>query len=237
MKPRLVVLTGAGISAESGISTFRDANGLWEGHRIEDVASPEGWKRNPEKVLEFYNLRRKQLGEVVPNLAHHILKKLEDHFEVYVITQNVDDLHERAGSSNIVHLHGQLRQVRSSTHEEVIYDIAYGELKIGDMCETTGSQLRPNIVWFGEQVPMMDSAIEITLQSDIFLVIGTSLEVYPAASLLNFVPYGKPVYIIDPNRHENRSGSNVVAISKKATEGMMDLYVNLTGRRFDDQDN
>lgn len=233
-KPLLAVLTGAGISAESGIRTFRDANGLWEGHRIEEVASPEGWQRNPLKVLEFYNQRRKQLGETAPNKAHRILKKLEDFFEVFVITQNVDDLHERAGSSNIIHLHGELTKVRSVADENCVYDIGYGELNLGDFCVKTGAQLRPHIVWFGEAVPMMEAAIEITLRADFFLVAGTSLEVYPAASLVHFVGSDRPVYLIDPNRHKEKNRGNMVTISKVATEGMSDLFVTLTGEIYHD---
>lgn len=233
-KPLLAVLTGAGISAESGIKTFRDANGLWEGHRIEEVASPEGWELNPLKVLEFYNQRRKQLRETVPNKAHRILKKLEDSFDVHIITQNVDDLHERAGSSNIIHLHGELTKVRSTIDEKCVYDIGYGELNEGDLCARTKAQLRPHIVWFGEAVPMMEDAINIALKADVFIVVGTSLEVYPAASLINFISADKPVYLIDPNRHEERNGGNVKTISKVATEGMSDLFVTLTGEIYHD---
>lgn len=232
MKKKLVVLTGAGISAESGIRTFRDAGGLWEGHRIEDVASPEGWINNAQLVIDFYNKRRKQLFEVEPNAAHLLLKKLETYFDVQVITQNVDDLHERAGSTNIVHLHGKLTEVRSTRNEFDVYDIGYGELNLGDTCKN-GHQLRPNIVWFGEAVPMMDEAVNVVQKADIFIVIGTSLEVYPAASLIHYVPAEKPIYIIDPNRHESLGKSYISIIQKTATEGMQDLFVHLTDENYE----
>jgi NAD-dependent deacetylase len=219
----LVVLTGAGISAESGLKTFRDSGGLWEGHRIEDVASPEGFARNPEMVLDFYNQRRRQLDQASPNDAHALLARLESHFQVTVITQNVDDLHERGGSSNVVHLHGELRYGCSSKNRDIRSFLGANDILYGDLA-TDGSQLRPDIVWFGEAVPKMDVAIGATLLADIFLVIGTSLEVYPAASLLHFVPHGKPVYIIDPARHTDRHNPHVRVISKKATDGMRELY-------------
>lgn len=196
MKKKLVVLTGAGISAESGISTFRGADGLWEGHNIMDVASPTGWKKNPELVLEFYNQRRRQLHEVHPNPAHLALPALEDKYEVTVITQNVDNLHERAGSSRIIHLHGELLKARSTGNENLVYDWP-GDIRIGDVCEA-GHQLRPHIVWFGEMVPMMDVAVSETAQADIFLVIGTSLAVYPAAGLLDMIPRHCNAYLVDP---------------------------------------
>lgn len=216
----LVVLTGAGISAESGIKTFRDAGGLWEGHSIEEVASPEGFEKNPELVLEFYNARRKQLAEVEPNFAHTALKELEQHFKVNIITQNVDDLHERAGSSHVLHLHGELIKVQSTGNPAFIETIGYNELKLGNVCPL-GFQLRPHIVWFGEAVPEMEKAIEITQRADVFLIIGTSLEVYPAASLLDFVPYPKPVFIIDPYRHKSTSHSMVEVIQDTATQGIV----------------
>ena len=196
MKKKLVVLTGAGISAESGIKTFRDSDGLWEGHNVMDVATPEGWHRNPALVLDFYNQRRKQLKEVQPNLGHQILAELENDFDVYIITQNVDDLHERAGSTNITHLHGQLLKVRSSKNENYILDWQ-DDLNFGDV-DQQGNQLRPHIVWFGEQVPALEEAITITEQADYFAVIGTSLQVYPAAGLIDFTPKNTPVYYIDP---------------------------------------
>lgn len=196
MKKKLVVLTGAGISAESGIKTFRDSDGLWEGHNVMDVATPEGWHKNPALVLDFYNQRRQQLKEVQPNLGHLILAELENDFDIYIITQNVDDLHERAGSTNITHLHGELLKVRSSKNENYILDWQ-DDLNFGDF-DQQGNQLRPHIVWFGEQVPALEDAIRITEQADYFAVIGTSLQVYPAASLINFTSKNTPIYYIDP---------------------------------------
>lgn len=196
MKKKLVILTGAGISAESGIKTFRDSDGLWEGHNVMDVATPEGWNKNQELVLDFYNQRRKQLKEVQPNLGHQILAELEKDFDVYIITQNVDDLHERAGSTNVTHLHGELLKVRSVKNEIDTLDWL-GDLNIGDY-DQNGDQLRPHIVWFGEQVPALDDAILITEQADYFAVIGTSLQVYPAAGLINYTPKSTPIYYIDP---------------------------------------
>ena len=195
---KIVVLTGAGISAESGLKTFRDSGGLWEEHRIEDVATFEGWQRNPLLVLNFYNERRKQLQGAEPNAAHKALVKLEQKYDVQIITQNVDDLHERAGSSKVIHLHGELKKSRSTVDENLVYDIKGWELKLGDKCEK-GSQLRPHIVWFGEAVPMILLATELTEQADIFVVIGTSLNVYPAASLIEFVSDKAMKYLIDPN--------------------------------------
>lgn len=196
MKKKLVVLTGAGISAESGIKTFRDSDGLWEGHNVMDVATPEGWYKNQELILDFYNQRRKQLKEVLPNPGHQILAELENDFDVYIITQNVDDLHERAGSTNITHLHGELLKVRSSKNENYILEWK-DDLKIGDNDEN-GHQLRPHIVWFGEQVPALEDAIALAEQADYFAVIGTSLQVYPAAGLINYTPKTTPIYYIDP---------------------------------------
>lgn len=198
MKKKLVVLTGAGISAESGIATFRDANGLWEGHDVMEVASPQGWARNPKVVLDFYNERRKNAFNVQPNQGHKILAELESDFDVRIITQNVDDLHERAGSSQVIHLHGKLFESRSTLDPKLVYHMEGWELNIGDKCEK-GSQLRPNIVWFGEPVPMMEKALEETMQADIFLVVGTSLMVYPAAGLVDVVGAGVPVFVVDPN--------------------------------------
>jgi NAD-dependent deacetylase len=195
---KLVVLTGAGMSAESGLATFRDAGGLWEGHRVEDVATPEAWRRNPELVLDFYNQRRKQALTVKPNRGHEILAELEQHFEVTIITQNVDNLHERAGSTQVLHLHGSLFESRSTLNPKLIYPIA-GQLNIGDVCER-GSQLRPNIVWFGELVPMIEVAANITAQADLFMVVGTSLAVYPAASLIDYAPDAIKKYVVDPKR-------------------------------------
>lgn len=221
MKKKLIVLSGAGISAESGISTFRDSDGLWEKHRIEDVASPEGFERNPQLVLDFYNKRRRQLKEVQPNKAHEILAELENDFDVYIITQNVDDLHERAGSSKVLHLHGELRKVRPENREDAAI-FWEDDINLGDVDEN-GIQLRPHIVWFGEMVPEMENAIEIAAQADIFLVIGTSMQVYPAAGLLSYVPTDSVVFYIDPNLHpyEYRKPEN--ALKMKATEGMEKL--------------
>jgi len=218
---KIVVLTGAGISAESGISTFRDANGLWENHDIMEVASPEGWRNNPELVLNFYNQRRKQLKEVQPNAAHHFLKDLEAKYEVVIITQNVDDLHERAGSSKIIHLHGELLKVRSESDENLIYEHSE-DVNLGDLA-TDGAQLRPHIVWFGEMVPMMEKAIEEVANADIMLVIGTSLQVYPAASLIDFIEFGKPIFVIDPNSVSVPNNPHIQVIQKTATEGVKDL--------------
>lgn len=193
---KVVVLTGAGISAESGISTFRDANGLWEGHDVMEVASPVGWERNQELVLDFYNKRRRQLKEVQPNAAHKALKDLEEKYEVHIITQNVDDLHERAGSKNVIHLHGELRKARSTFDENLVLDWE-NDLNAGDFCEHN-HQLRPHVVWFGEAVPMMEPAMEITENADVLMIIGTSMQVYPAAGLLHYAPEGIPVFFIDP---------------------------------------
>jgi len=195
---KIVVLTGAGISAESGLKTFRDSGGLWEEHRIEDVATFDGWQRNPQLVLTFYNERRKQLINAEPNAAHKALVRLEQKYNVQIITQNVDDLHERAGSSKVLHLHGELKKVRSTIDNNLVYELEGWELKMGDKCEK-GSQLRPHIVWFGEAVPMIQLATIMTEQADIFIVIGTSLNVYPAASLIQFVPDDAAMYLIDPN--------------------------------------
>jgi NAD-dependent deacetylase len=194
---KLVVLSGAGISAESGIPTFRDSNGLWEGHDVMQVASPEGWQANPELVLDFYNQRRKRALEVKPNRGHEILAQLEKYYDVTIVTQNVDNLHERAGSSHVIHLHGSLFESRSTADETLVYPIEGWELKLGDCCEK-GSQLRPNIVWFGEMVPLMEVAAEYACMADIFIVVGTSMVVYPAAGLINYVPYEAMKYIVDP---------------------------------------
>lgn len=220
MKPHLVVLTGAGISAESGLRTFRDANGLWEGHDVTHVASPEGFRQDPELVLDFYNQRRRQLEETEPNNAHLELAQLESSYKVSIITQNVDNLHERAGSTNILHLHGELTKVRSTGNPE---DILYWtkDLVLGDLCKE-GYQLRPHIVWFGEAVPMIEQAIEICQQADLLLIIGTSLQVYPAASLMHYVPSGTPIFYIDP-RPQIESQSNITVIPKIASEGMEDF--------------
>lgn len=196
MKKKLVVLTGAGISAESGINTFRDSGGLWEGHNVMDVATPEGWRRNPVLVLDFYNQRRKQLKVVQPNLGHKILAELENDFDVHIITQNVDNLHEQSGSSNVLHLHGELLKVRSSVNENYILDWE-GDLNFGNI-DDKGNQLRPHIVWFGEEVPALEEAVMIVEKADILVIIGTSLQVYPAAGLMNFAKSTIPIYYIDP---------------------------------------
>ncbi|MDV4102806.1 NAD-dependent protein deacylase [Elizabethkingia anophelis] len=214
---KIVVLSGAGISAESGIKTFRDSNGLWENHKIEDVASPEGFARNPELVLEFYNLRRRQLSEVNPNEAHYILAELQKDFDVHIITQNVDDLHERAGSENIIHLHGELKKARPVNDEESIIPWE-DDLNLGDLDEN-GIQLRPHIVWFGEMVPEMENAATIASTADILLVIGTSLQVYPAASLLHYVPAGCEIFVIDPHLSQNVTNEKNF-FKTPATEGM-----------------
>lgn len=222
MKKKLVVLSGAGISAESGIKTFRDYNGLWENHRIEDVASPEGFERNPQLVLDFYNARRRQLTEVEPNTAHKLLAELEEFFDVHIITQNVDDLHERAGSTKITHLHGELTKAKSTKENSEIVDYT-DDIKVGDL-HPDGSQLRPHIVWFGEMVPEMDNAIEIASQADFFLVIGTSMQVYPAASLIRYVPPHCEVFVIDPNlANPNAFTKSENYFRTTASEGIIQL--------------
>jgi NAD-dependent deacetylase len=211
----IVILTGAGISAESGIKTFRGSDGLWENHKVTDVATPEAWQRDPELVLRFYNERRKQIRTVQPNKAHLALVELEKNFNVDIVTQNIDDLHERAGSSKVLHLHGEINQSRSSTDENQIYNIVDVEMKIGDQCEL-GSQLRPNIVWFGESVPMIEPAIELMLKAEIVIVIGTSMQVYPAAGLLDFSKSTTQVYNIDPNSVMQSQQKNLSIIKQKA---------------------
>lgn len=223
----LVVLTGAGMSAESGISTFRDSDGLWERYPVEQVATPEGYAANPKLVIDFYNERRKQLLEVKPNRGHELLAELEQNFNVTIITQNVDNLHERAGSTHVVHLHGELTKVTSSyqpNNPDYIKELKpeQYEVKMGDTAED-GSQLRPFIVWFGEAVPMIETAVHYTEQADIFVIIGTSLNVYPAAGLLNYVPYGVPAYLIDPKEVKINSGRQVNVIRKGASEGVYEL--------------
>lgn len=216
---KLVALTGAGISAESGINTFRDAGGLWEGHDVMEVASPEGWAKNPELVLNFYNERRKQALLAKPNMGHLTLAQLEDDFEVTVITQNVDNLHEQAGSSKVIHLHGELFKVRSTLHPKLVYDLDGWELNMGDLCEK-GAQLRPDIVWFGEMVPMMDVAIEETMQADVFMVVGTSLMVYPAAGLIHYAVDDIPKFVIDPKLPEIGPKNNLFLHAETATKGV-----------------
>jgi NAD-dependent deacetylase len=216
---KIVVLTGAGISVESGIKTFRDADGLWEGHNIMEVASPIGWEQNKSLVLDFYNKRRAQLLKVIPNEGHKKLVSLENRYDVTIITQNVDDLHERAGSKNVIHLHGELLKVRSTKNKTLIYNWRK-ELIIGDYCEEN-AQLRPHIVWFGEDVPMLDKAIEITSEADILIIIGTSMQVYPAASLINFVKPSISIYFIDPKPSIQKNAfQNLTVISEKASTGV-----------------
>jgi len=217
-KKKIVVLTGAGISAESGISTFRDAGGLWEGHDIMEVASPQGWQKNPQLVLEFYNLRRRQLHQVKPNAAHIALAELEKDYEVYIVTQNVDNLHEAAGSTHVIHLHGELFKVRSTGDPRLVYEWKE-DLKLGDVCEK-GHQLRPHIVWFGEEVPMMDQAIHLARKADIFMVIGTSLVVYPAAGLIDYVDDSVPKFLIDPHVPALHGIKNLFTYPFTATHGV-----------------
>jgi NAD-dependent deacetylase len=225
MKKKIVVLTGAGVSAESGIKTFRDGDGLWENHRIEDVATPEAWKRNPELVLKFYNQRRRQLLEVQPNEAHKALVNLEAYFDVHIITQNVDDLHERAGSTKVLHLHGELFKVRSTKEPSLVYEWKK-DLALGDKCDL-GSQLRPHIVWFGEMVPAIEEAAAICSTADIFIIIGTSLQVYPAAGLIHDVPLHAVKYIIDPNYPGTARAANIFHIEDKASSGTVALVTKL----------
>ena len=209
----IVVFTGAGISAESGLGTFRDSGGLWEQFKIEDVATLAAFKKNPEFVLNFYNIRRKQLLESEPNAAHISLNKLSEKYNLHIITQNIDDLHEKSGSENVLHLHGKLMESKSSVDDSLIYPIEGADLKIGDLCEN-GSQLRPNVVWFREAVPNMIDAISITRKADIFIVIGTSLNVYPAASLLNYTDNAKRIILIDPKAEQE---NDIEVIKEKAT--------------------
>jgi len=222
LKKQVVVFTGAGISAESGIKTFRDAGGLWENYKIEDVATPEAWKKNQELVNEFYNARRKQVIAASPNKAHYFIADLESKFNVNVVTQNVDDFHERAGSKNVLHLHGEIMKVRSEIDPDLIYPVTNWELKIGDLCEK-GSQLRPHIVWFGELVPLMDQANYLAAQADFFIVIGTSLNVYPAAGILNFVSQEVPKWLIDPNDFQLDYIKYLNHIKSTAVEGLNQL--------------
>jgi NAD-dependent deacetylase len=220
-KKKLVVLTGAGISAESGLKTFRDSDGLWEGYNVYEVATPRGFAANPQLVLDFYNMRRKDVAAAKPNAAHIGLAELENDFDVTIITQNIDDLHERGGSSNIIHLHGQIFQMRSVKDEHKIYEIR-NDIHVGDV-DSKGHQLRPHIVWFEEAVPMIEAAAAIAASADIFVVIGTSLQVYPAAGLINYAPASIPKFIIDKNIPYTSSISNLTAIEHSATEGLKKL--------------
>ena len=220
-KKKLVVLTGAGVSAESGLKTFRDSDGLWEGYDIEEVATPMAWKRNPQLVLDFYNYRRKNVLDAEPNAAHFGLAAFEKDFDVHIITQNIDDLHERAGSTKVLHLHGEIFKMRSEHNEELIYEIR-NDIKIGDVADD-GAQLRPHIVWFHEAVPMIEVAVPIVHSSDIFVVVGTSLVVYPAAGLVNYAPYPIPKFIVDKKVPYTSSVYNLTTIEKPATEGVGEL--------------
>lgn len=232
MKKNLVVLTGAGMSAESGISTFRDSGGLWERYRVEDVASIEGWMRNPELVQNFYNTRRKELIKAQPNAGHTQLAALEKEFDVHIITQNVDNLHERAGSTSVLHLHGELMKVRSVYNDKHIYELSPEHCEISmDDRDKYGDPLRPHIVWFGEAVPMIGPAIEITESADIFVVIGTSLNVYPAAGLLQYVKHGVPIYLIDPKPVNAPQNMAIHFIRKGASEGVAELTQILTSQQ------
>ncbi|WP_297792145.1 NAD-dependent deacylase [uncultured Eudoraea sp.] len=231
MQKRIVVLTGAGMSADSGIRTFRGADGLWEGHDVMEVASPYGFAQNPALVLDFYNQRRRQLSEVVPNPGHEVLVALEQHFNVTIITQNVDDLHERAGSSHIIHLHGELLKVRSTGDASTVLEWKK-DLNLGDTCPK-GYQLRPHIVWFGEEVPLLTEASRITESADILIIIGTSMQVYPAAGLLNFAKQGIPIYFIDPKPNINASYyENLTVIENTAAKGVPTLVTHLIHKEF-----
>ena len=226
---KIVVLTGAGISAESGLKTFRDADGLWEGHNVMDIATPEGWRKNQKLVLDFYNQRRRQLQQVQPNLGHKTLADLEKHFDVHIITQNVDNLHEKAGSTKVLHLHGELLKVRSTKNENYILDWKT-DLKMGDV-DPNGNQLRPHIVWFGEAVPALEYALEITQQADYFVIVGTSMQVYPAAGLVEFTPPNIPIYYIDPSPATIRNLTNPLQIiPMNATDGVPFLREKLLKR-------
>ena len=217
-KKKLVILTGAGISAESGLRTFRDSDGLWEGYNIEDVATPRAWRRDPQLVLDFYNYRRQNVREAKPNAAHYGLAALEKDFDVAIITQNIDDLHERAGSSRILHLHGEILKMRSERNEELIYPVT-GDIKLGDKAED-GAQLRPHIVWFEEPVPMMEQAVPLVNEADLFVVVGTSLVVYPAAGLVHYTQRGTPLFVLDKKLPFIADNGYLTSIEKPATEGI-----------------
>ncbi|MXV16274.1 SIR2 family NAD-dependent protein deacylase [Hufsiella ginkgonis] len=225
---RIAVLTGAGISAESGLKTFRDTDGLWEGFDVYDVATPEAWARNPVMVQDFYNQRRRTVLEAEPNAAHRALVKLEERFDVTIITQNIDDLHERAGSSDILHLHGVITRSQSDKNPDLTYPIEGWEIKMGELCEL-GSQLRPHVVWFGEAVPMIEKAAQICSQADLFMVIGTSLQVYPAAGLINYVKRNVPKILVDPNLREIDAVANLEVITDKATVGVVQVVERMLG--------
>lgn len=222
MKKKIAILTGSGISQESGIATFRDSNGLWENHDVNKVASPSGWLMDEALVLKFYNERRKQIAVVEPNEAHKQLARLEEKYDVSIITQNIDDLHERGGSSKVLHVHGIITQAKSSGNHDYIVDIGYEDIKVGDLCPE-GFQMRPNIVWFGESVPLMSTAEVLANDADIFIIIGTSFSVYPAAGLFGRTREGVPIYVIDPAQMPILGKSNVEYIQEKATKGVTDL--------------
>lgn len=220
-KQKLVVLSGAGVSAESGLKTFRDSDGLWEGHRVEDVATPEAWYRDPQLVLDFYNMRRQNVATAEPNAAHFAIARLEDQYDVTIVTQNIDDLHERAGSTNVMHLHGEIFKMRSENNEELIYPIR-GDIKLGDIAQD-GAQLRPHIVWFGEPVYMIEHAIPVMREAEVFVLVGTSLVVYPAAGLVDYVRDSVPKYVLDRTIPSVSRYANVIKIEKPATQGAADL--------------
>ena len=222
---KVIVLTGAGISAESGISTFRDSDGLWEQYRVEDVATPEGYAKDPALVLDFYNQRRRQLKDVEPNEGHRQLVRLEKDFDVHIITQNVDNLHERAGSTQVLHLHGELTKARSGRNPNLITDIGYNDIRLGDLAED-GTQLRPHIVWFGEAVPNIEPAAELCEQADFFVVVGTSMNVYPAAGLIHYVPRSTPCFLVDPKARpvtifQEKAGTGVKKVVDQILETLL----------------
>lgn len=233
-KKKLVIFTGAGISEESGLKTFRDSGGLWENYNVEDVATPEAWIRNPKLVTEFYNQRRKQIMEARPNRAHEICAELEEFFDVHIITQNIDDLHERAGSKRVLHLHGEIMKARSSGDPNLIYPLNHWEIKIGDKCEK-GYQLRPHVVWFGEMVPMMEPAMELTSMADIFVVVGSSLSVYPASGLIHYASENAEKWLIDPGVFKLDHLLLMRHIRKKASEGMEILKKELLSLYYPDR--
>jgi len=230
MKKKLIVLTGAGMSAESGLKTFRDSDGLWMDYKIEDVATPEAFQKNPKLVLDFYNMRRRDVASAIPNLAHTALAKLEDDFDVHIITQNIDDLHERGGSTNVLHLHGEIFKMRSSTNAEIIREIK-GDIQLGELAPD-GGQWRPHIVWFGEQVPNIEFAGKIMQTADVFLLVGSSLQVYPAAGLIGAVPKYAPKFIIDKSIPLHLPAPNLHFIEKPATEGIIEFEKQLSALKF-----